>query len=372
MQPCRPTYQDMPTEVKKENVPSMPALPHKPRFTVIIALLFLLIQALALTPPAEASSTRAVAPLGGSRQDVGFDKLDDAPPPLVEGKGEELTKEQAEVLAQEDLSGHGPEEGEVLLSTGVTMRYVRQGRPNGPVILFIPGYTDSHRSFERTLPTIPRRFQVYVLTMRGHGDSGKPACCYAQSDFVADIAAFMDAKGIQKATVAGHSMGSFIAQLFALTHPQRLNGLVLIGSGDSAQLPAVIELNDYVQTLETLDPAFVRDFQASTFYAPVPDSFIDTVTAESLKVPLPVWQDALGGMLVQNHRAQLGQITVPTLIVSGAQDPYFPVAGAVALDQTLPHSYLMVYGQAGHAPHVERPLRFSADLTIFMLVRALP
>lgn len=363
---CRPTYQEMPTQVKKENVPSMSILPRKPRFTVIIALLFLLVQALALTPPAEASRTMAVAPLGGSRQDVGFDKLDEATPPLLEG--EELTKEQTEVLAQEELFGYGSVEGEVLLSTGVTMRYVRQGRPNGPVIIFVPGYTDSHRSFERTLSVIPRRFQVYVLTMRGHGDSSKPVCCYAQSDFVADIAAFMDAKGIQKATLAGHSMGSFIAQLFALTHPERLNGLVLIGSGDSGQLPAVIELNDYVQTLEELDPAFVRDFQASTFYVLLPDAFINLVTTESLKAPLYVWQDALAGMLAQDHRAQLGQISTRTLIISGAQDPYFPVSGAEALDETLPNSYLRVYGQTGHAPHVERPLRFSADLTLFMLL----
>lgn len=260
----------------------------------------------------------------------------------------------------------------VRLRTGVTLDYLSHGAPDGPVLLFVPGYTDSHHSFERTLAHIPYAYRSYVLTMRGHGNSSKPTSGYRQADFVEDIAAFMDALEIKCATLVGHSMGSFIAHQFAITHPQRLNGLVLIGSAPHPRNPAVLELNDYIQSLDQVAPEFVHEFQSSTFYHPLPESFLALVVGESCKVPVDVWKQALAEMIREDHSAQLGTIHIPTLIVAGAEDQYFVVAGQEALAQAIPHSHLLVYEETGHAPHVEQPQRFTADLHHFMLQRVLP
>lgn len=268
-------------------------------------------------------------------------------------------------VAWADGPPNTPQSRQITLDTGVTLTYVRQGGGFGPVLIFIPGYTDSHRSFERTLPYIPGYFRSYVLTMRGHGDSSKPTCCYGQADFAADVVAFMDELNIRKATIVGHSMGSFIAQQVALDYPSYVEGLVLVGSAPSPQNAEVLGLNDYIQSLDTLDPVFVHDFQASTFYQPLPETFIDMVTQESLKVPLPVWKQALAGMVAVDHSTQLGSITTPTLIIGGAQDSYFVPAGQQALDDAIPNSDLRLYEETGHAPHVEQPQRFGMDLVWF-------
>lgn len=267
---------------------------------------------------------------------------------------------------------YSPVPHRVRLRTGVTLEYVSQGAPDGPVILFVPGYTDSHRSFERTLAHMPHPYRSYVLTMRGHGNSSKPTSGYRQADFVEDIAAFMDALDIERATLVGHSMGSFIAHQFAIAHPQRLNGLVLIGSAPHPQNPAVLELNDYIQGLDHIAPEFVHEFQSSTFYQPLPDDFLELVVSESCKVPVDVWKQALGEMVLENHSDQLGRIHLPTLIVAGAEDQYFVVAGQEELAAAIPHAPLLVYEETGHAPHVEQPQRFTADLHHFMLQRVLP
>ncbi|HTV21071.1 MAG TPA: alpha/beta fold hydrolase, partial [Polyangiaceae bacterium] len=68
----------------------------------------------------------------------------------------------------------------VQLSTGVELEYLEQGAPNGTPVVFLHGFTDSHRSFDRNLPSFPRRFHVFALDQRGHGNSSKPECCYAQ------------------------------------------------------------------------------------------------------------------------------------------------------------------------------------------------
>jgi pimeloyl-ACP methyl ester carboxylesterase len=259
-------------------------------------------------------------------------------------------------------------EATVQLSTGVRMHYVEQGRKDGPVLVLLHGYTDSYLSFERVLPLLPRSFHVYALDQRGHGDSSRPECCYSQSDFASDVAAFLDAQGIPRAVLVGHSMGSFIAQQVAFEHPQRVEALVLVGSAPTVHGNAVAAgLKSYVDTLsDPIDPAFVRDFQAGTFYRPIPPSFLDTAISESLKVPARVWKAALDGLIAEDHSSRLGEISVPTLVVGGDRDGFFSVAEQQALAQALPHASLSLYTGTGHAPHVEEPQRFVDDVKKFL------
>jgi non-heme chloroperoxidase len=271
---------------------------------------------------------------------------------------------EAEALGAEA----GPREGFVWLSTGVRMHYVEQGRRDGPVLVLLHGYTDSYRSFDLDYPRLSRRYHVYALDQRGHGDSSRPGGGYSQSDFAADVVAFLNARGHPRATLLGHSMGSFIAQQVALEFPQRVQALVLVGSAPTARGNAVIaDLKSVVDTLsDPIDPAFVRDFQASTFYRPIPPGFLDTAVAESLKVPARVWRDALAGLAAEDHSSRLGSIRVPALVVGGDQDGLFSVAEQRALAEELGRGRLLLYADTGHAPHVEQPERFVADVTAFL------
>jgi non-heme chloroperoxidase len=260
-----------------------------------------------------------------------------------------------------------PRAGSVQLRTGVELRYVEQGNPEGPVLLFLHGYTDSHHSFDRALPLLPRRFHAYVLDQRGHGDSQRPECCYTQRDFAQDVVAFMDDLGIQRATLVGHSMGSLIAQQVALDSPGHVRALVLIGSAPTGNNAVVRGLRDSVSLLEDpIAPGFVRDFQASTISKPVPTEYLNTLVSESRKVPARVWKAALEGLLDEDHTTQLGNITVPTLIIGGEQDAIFSVAEQQALAAAIPNASLKLYPQVGHAPHAEVPQTFVEALTDFL------
>jgi non-heme chloroperoxidase len=174
---------------------------------------------------------------------------------------------ETEVLrtASEELHPR-PEINSVALNTGVTLSYLEQGCSNGAVLILRHGWVDSHRSFDRVLPLLPRQCHVYALDQRGHGDSDKPACCYTQGDFVADVVAFMNALGIRKATLAGHSMGTFIAHQFAVMYPHRLDRLVLIGSAPTAAGNSTIldlKTNTVDRLVDPISPDFVREFTES-------------------------------------------------------------------------------------------------------------
>jgi non-heme chloroperoxidase len=257
----------------------------------------------------------------------------------------------------------------VTLSTGVTLQYLEQGRADGRPVIFLHGYTDSHHSFDLNLPRFPRRFHVYALDQRGHGGSSKLACdCYRQSDFSDDVIAFMDQLGIATASLVGHSMGSFIAHKVAAEHPSRVDKLVLVGSATTvAGNAGALELKTIVDTLEDpIDPEFVRAFQASTFFQPIPESFLNTAVAESLRVPAAIWKRALDGLIEEDHTGALGQITAETLIFWGDQDVFFFAEHQADLVAAIPGANLITYADTGHGLHVERPKRFVRDLRHFL------
>jgi pimeloyl-ACP methyl ester carboxylesterase len=107
------------------------------------------------------------------------------------------------------------------LANGINIQYVEQGEPSGTPVLFLHGVTDSWRSFEPVLPHLPASIHAYALSQRGHGDSTSPAAGYSFRDFASDVVAFMDALNIKSAVIVGHSMGSYVAQRFAMDHPER-------------------------------------------------------------------------------------------------------------------------------------------------------
>ncbi|AKU98336.1 Hydrolase, alpha/beta fold family [Labilithrix luteola] len=264
--------------------------------------------------------------------------------------------------------GCAPDIHRVTLNTGVTLSYLEQGDRDGEPVIFLHGYSDSHHSFDLNLPLLPSRYHVYALDQRGHGDSSKPACCYTQADFAGDVIAFMDKLGIHKASLVGHSMGSLIAHKVAVNAPNRIKKLVLVGSGPTlVGNPGALSFAPDVEALtDPVDPDFVYAFQSSTFYRPIPSSYLDTAVSESLKLPATVWQQALNGMLVEDHTSDLHRIKAKTLIVWGDQDVFFDAAAEQTLDTQIPHSKLVVYPQTGHGLHAEQPAKFVKDLKNFL------
>ena len=258
------------------------------------------------------------------------------------------------------------------LLTGPRLHYAEQGDPTGEAIVMLHGYSDSWFSFSRVLPLLSPEYHTFALTQRGHGDSDKPQCCYTPEDFAADVDAFMDAVRIEEATLVGASTGALFAQRVALSYPHRVSRLVLVGAQTPANEAneAVMGLQEEVRALEDpVPPEFVRAFQESPTYQPVPQEFLDTVVSESLKLPARVWRDYLEGAVLsidQDYVLALREIDVPTLILWGEQDPLFPREEQERLAAAIPGATLRVYPETGHAVHWDRPEWVVRDLEEFM------
>lgn len=256
----------------------------------------------------------------------------------------------------------------IKVKTGITLNYVVQGDPNGPVIVLLHGAGDSWHSYDRVFPLIPPTYRVYAITLRGHGLSDHPETGFSRADFAADVLDFLDQLHIHHATLVGHSMGSFVAQKVTEEDTDHIDRLVLIGSGPGvvSQRSATSEAtNAFAKLQDPIPYTFARDFQASTIYGNVPAAFFETLVAEAQRVPAATWH-GLGASLNSSSLDDLKKIRVPTLVLWGDKDNFFKKADEDLLVKTLPHATFNVYPDTGHALHWEQPEKFAKDLLAFI------
>ena len=256
----------------------------------------------------------------------------------------------------------------VSLSTGITLEYVEQGARAGTPVVFLHGITDSWRSFEPMLPHLPASVRAIAVSLRGHGRSSQPDTGYRMEDQAADIVALMDALGIKRAAIVGHSMGAGVALQLALDHPARVDRLLLIGGSPTLAENAVVqEVIGAAQGLsDPVDPAFVREFQMSTVAKPTPAGLIDTAVGESLRLPARVWHQAFGA-LGYDVTSRLGEIRVPVQLVWGDRDTIMTREEQAQMESGIPGARLTVYEGHGHAPHWEDPARVAQEIAAFAI-----
>ncbi|MEM9494193.1 MAG: alpha/beta fold hydrolase, partial [Myxococcota bacterium] len=247
----------------------------------------------------------------------------------------------------------------------LTVQYAEHGR--GTPLLCLHGYSDSWYSYDALIKHLPEGIRAIALTQRGHGDSDKPEGGYSMADFAGDALALLDVLGIERAAVVGHSMGSFIAQELALSHPERVSHTVLIGSATTADNAVIRELVTAVAELrDPIERAFVHEFQVSTLHQPIAESVLSTIVDESMKMPARVWAAAVAGLVAYDPGERLSGLAAPTLLIWGDKDEIFTRSEQDALVARLPQATLNVYSDAGHGTHWEQPARAAGEIAAFM------
>ena len=118
------------------------------------------------------------------------------------------------------------------LATGVTLHTVDVGPREAPVLLFLHGFPESHRTWREQIPYFSDRYRVIAPDQRGYRGSSKPAeqADYAPDKIVADAFTLMDALGIERFTVVGHDWGGAVAWGVALANPARVERLVILNA----------------------------------------------------------------------------------------------------------------------------------------------
>lgn len=256
----------------------------------------------------------------------------------------------------------------VKLASGVTLAYVELGNPKGPPLLLLHGYTDSSRTWSLVAPYLGK-YRLLMPDQRGHGASDAPECCYSANQYAFDAKLFLDAMGVERAHVVGHSLGSMVAIAMAAEYPDRVRSIGLIGS--TALVP--VKRGDWLfegsHALKwPLDPnsQFMRDWHPANQPTPVDPVFAEAIRAEYMTIPRHVWRGVmreLASVPVARHAAD---IMVPVLILSGGKDPLFPAEHHEALLKTFPQAKAHVFPDLGHNPNWEQPAEIARHIADFL------
>lgn len=253
----------------------------------------------------------------------------------------------------------------IALPSGLRQHFVEAGS-GGPTLVLLHGYTDSWRSFEPILGLLGRRFRLLIPDQRGHGASDE-AEHYALADFTADAIAFIEALAGGPVYLAGHSLGSIVAQRVAASRPDLIRALVLIGAApDAAGHAGLLELRAELAGLPAAIPRdFVEAFQQSTTFAALPDQQLAVFVEESLKLKPRTWWKVLDGLL-DEPRQPPWTLSLPTLVLWGVEDGVFDQGAQHRLARHIPTLTAIHYAGVGHAPHWENPARAAEDIADFL------
>lgn len=246
---------------------------------------------------------------------------------------------------------------------GVRVHYVEAGK--GDPVVLIHGWNGSTFSFRYTISELARSHGVLALDLLGFGYSGRPARGdYSVAALMRLVIGLMDRLGIERAAVVGHSTGGGIAMQLALSHPHRIERLVLVDSATIGGARRSVSAGKRLRhVLFLLTPLMLH-----------PARMRRAALRSALHDPALLTEDVLDGyfrpMRMRGHLRGLSQhvrdrggenpidphdITQPTLILWGEHDRVVPLSTGQALAQRIPDARFELIRSAGHLPLEEQP-----------------
>jgi pimeloyl-ACP methyl ester carboxylesterase len=247
---------------------------------------------------------------------------------------------------------------------GTKIYYEVTGPEGGEVPLFLThGYSASAAMWTVNLPALSKDRQVITWDIRGHARSDSPEdpALYSEALSVEDMAAILDVASAERAVVGGLSLGGYLSLAFNLQFPERVAALVLCDCG-----PGYRRQEGRDQWNSGTVERSATNFEERGLDA-LGSSPEVRASASRHRDPLGLARAARGIMAQHDSRVidSLPAISVPTLIVVGANDTPFLAASDV-MEAKIPGAKKVVLDDAGHAANIDQPDAFDQALLEFL------
>lgn len=254
---------------------------------------------------------------------------------------------------------------------GIEMAYVDAGE--GPAVLFLHGYPFDKSMWNEQIGALTAAgLRVVAPDLRGFGETKSPGEISTMDEMARDVAALLDHLKIEQAFVCGLSMGGYVAFEFANLFPSRVRGLILAGTrapADNEQEKAGREQ----QVMTMLRAGMVPISIATLPKLLAPRTLADKPNVVKRAREMITRSDPKGAAAAQRGMAvrrdytdDLKQITEPTLIIVGREDPIRPVSDAEFMHSNIRNSRLEIIEDAAHMTNLEQPEIFNSALRDFL------
>jgi 2-hydroxy-6-oxonona-2,4-dienedioate hydrolase len=278
-----------------------------------------------------------------------------------------------------DLQGVAFEQGYVDAG-GVRTRYLHAGEKGKPGLIFIHGTGGHAEAYVRNLAAHAKHFDVYAIDLLGHGHTEKPPYDYTVPLYVKQVVAFMDAVGLKTASLSGESLGGWVTSHVAVTHPERVERLVLnTASGDKLDAETLRRIRE-MTTAAVMEASWDKVKVRLEWLMWVKDKVHDDLVQSRLAIySQPAMRESIGHILAMHTpeaRAryaitseQWANIQAPTLVLWTDHDPTATVETGRKLADAIPGSRFVVMEGCGHWPQFEDAETFNRIHIDFLLGR---
>src|SRR6478735_204298 len=256
---------------------------------------------------------------------------------------------------------------------GLTINYEVQGQ--GEPLLLIPYTSADNASYAFQLPAYSEHFSCVALDLPGSGESDKPAGPYSTEGYADQVADFLGAIGIERAHVAGMSLGAAVGMHLAARHPGRVRSLSLHSGWHATDDYLKIVVEQW-RTLASALPSVADVVIGAIFpWCFTPEMYVDrpefVVTLMDFvrsrpAQPVDAFVAQIDAVVVHDASAVLGAIDVPTLITFGARDVVCSTRFAEPLTSGIARSELVVFDHLSHAGLHEDPETFNRTTLDFL------
>jgi pimeloyl-ACP methyl ester carboxylesterase len=255
----------------------------------------------------------------------------------------------------------------------LTMNYDQQG--TGEPLILIPYLAADHACYAFQVAEYAKHFTCLSLDLRGTGETDKPEGAYSSELLADDVAAFMQALGIQKAHVSGLSLGAATGMWLAAKYPDKVKSLSL-HSGWTKTDPFVKTVVEgwqvMAKALGSVPEMFILGIFPWCFtpelYATKPDyiqSLADFVRDRPAQ-PLASFIQQSNAVIAHDVEAHLGRISAPTQITFGRHDLVTSTRFADRMKDNIHGSELLIFEGCAHAPIYEKVDEFNQKTLAFL------
>jgi pimeloyl-ACP methyl ester carboxylesterase len=257
---------------------------------------------------------------------------------------------------------------------GLTINYHVQGA--GEPLLLIPYIAADHACYAFQLPAYTEHFSCIAVDLPGSGESDKPAGPYSTADYADQVAAFLAAIGIERAHVAGMSLGAAVGIHLAARHPGRVRSLSLHSGWHASDdyLKIVAEQwRTLASALPTVADVVIQGISPWSF---TPEMYVErpefvAMLADFVRgrpaQPVDAFVAQIDAVVAHDASAVLSAIDVPALITFGARDLFSSTRFAEPLNSGIAQSELVVFDHLSHAGLHEDPETFNRVTLDFLL-----
>jgi non-heme chloroperoxidase len=252
----------------------------------------------------------------------------------------------------------------VLTDDGVTLSYQVNGN-GSTTVLYMHGWAGSGAQFDEVIGDLDlNALRIVTMDLRGHGDSEKTMTPFGLDRIADDVWAVANVVGAAKIVLVGFSMSGKFAQYVALRQPDRVSGLVLLAGFPASEMAFPQEVvRDWVARAGDRDR--LRQVITSFVSEPVDPAVFDRYVDDAAKVPAPVLECTLQTCIGTSFVDRVESLTMPTLIVGGKRDFYFPPEAVAQLARHLPCARGICL-DCNHEVAMERPRELAHLLEAFL------